>query len=231
MNVMRLETWLPIYERICSDFGFDPLKDLKSAQMLAGMLGDRGTKALEKWKTDFPGTVLVCGGSQSLADEVSSIEVKGLVVSADSATTVLVEAGIHPDIVVTDLDGIIEDQAELNRKGTTLFVHAHGDNVRSLQRYFKQLSGPVVGTCQCPPPPGLVNFGGFTDGDRAACICAALGARKMLLVGFDFKNPSDKVGKKRDVKLRKLEWASRILDELREEGVTIVTASEDTHLP
>lgn len=231
MNDMRLETWLPIYDSICSDFGFDPAKDAKSAQLLAGMIGDRGTKSLERWKEAFPGTVLVCGGSRSLADEVSSIEVKDLVVAADSATTVLVEAGIHPEIVVTDLDGIIEDQAELNRKGATLFVHAHGDNMSSLQRHFGQFSGPVVGTCQSPPPPGLVNFGGFTDGDRAACICAALGARKILLAGFDFENPSEKVGKKRDVKLRKLEWARKILDVLRKEGVVVVRASEDVPRP
>ncbi|MCU0853209.1 MAG: DUF115 domain-containing protein [Thermoplasmata archaeon] len=228
---MKLETWLPIYERICDDFKFDRAKDVRSAQLLAEMIGDRGTRTLAGWKGRLPATVLVCGGSPSLADEVSSIEIKDMVIAADSATTVLVEAGIHPEIVVTDLDGIIEDQSELSRKGTTLFLHAHGDNVDPLRRYFGDFPGPVVGTCQCPPPPGLVNFGGFTDGDRAACICAALGARKILLAGFDFDNPSEKVGKNRDVKLRKLEWARKILDAVRAEGVTVVNASEDTAAP
>jgi hypothetical protein len=71
----------------------------------------------------------------------------------------------------------------------------------------------------------LCNFGGFTDGDRAACICAELGAKEILLAGFDFDSPSSKAGKSKDVKKRKLRWAKAILEILAENGVRITYAS------
>jgi len=46
------------------------------------------------------------------------------------------------------------------------------------------------------------------------------------LVGFDFENPSEKRGKRREVKKRKLTWARKILDELAKEGVKVVMACE-----
>jgi uncharacterized Rossmann fold enzyme len=217
---------MPIYGRICSDFGFDPAKDIECARTLASLLGGRGLEALEKVRTGFPKKVLVCGGSPQLADELSSIAVEDFVVAADSATTVLAEAEIEVGMIVTDLDGIVEDQMEMNSDGVPVFVHAHGDNMPAISKYFPKFSGAVVGTCQCPPPQGLVNFGGFTDGDRAACISAALGASTVMLAGFDFENPSEKPGKVREVKLRKLRWAKEILDELSREGVRIMPAAE-----
>jgi uncharacterized Rossmann fold enzyme len=146
------------------------------------------------------------------------------VVVADAATSVVNDAGIGIDMIVTDLDGIVEDQISLNSDGAITFIHAHGDNLSALDRYVYRFVGPVVGTCQCPPPPGMFNFGGFTDGDRAACICAELGARQILLAGFNFENPSSKAGKSKDLKKRKLRWAKTILDVLAESGVRITYA-------
>ena len=223
---MELDRWIPIYEQICDDFGFDPAKDLEGAMRLASLLKGRGLEALEKVREDFPKKVLVCGGSPQLADEISSIAVEDFVVAADSATTVLADAEIEVGMIVTDLDGIVEDQIEMNSEGVPVFVHAHGDNMPAISKYVPMFSGAVVGTCQCPPPQGLVNMGGFTDGDRAACISAALGASTVLLAGFDFENPSAKPGKVREVKLRKLRWAREILDELSREGVRVLSAVE-----
>jgi uncharacterized Rossmann fold enzyme len=67
----------------------------------------------------------------------------------------------------------------------------------------------------------LLNFGGFTDGDRAACIFAGLGANELDLLGFDMANPSEKEGRDPETKRRKLVWADRILQELRREGCNI----------
>ncbi len=215
-----------MYKRICDDFGFDPEKDLKCAQLLGSMLGDDGTENLRVVRRGFPGSVLVCGGSPGLAEELSGLTIGGYVVAADSATTVLAEAEIRPDMIVSDLDGIVEDQVALNEEGSVVFIHAHGDNRDAVERYFKDFRGPVVGTCQCVPPAGICNFGGFTDGDRAACICAELGAKKIHLAGFDFDNPSAKAGKDREIKKRKLRWAKTILAELMREGVDVLPASD-----
>jgi uncharacterized Rossmann fold enzyme len=222
---MKMETWLPLYERICIDFGFDPARDLQCAQTLADILGERSDASLKIVKGRLSPTVLVCGGSGTLADELSSTDIRWPVVAADSATTVLLEADITPDIIVTDLDGVVEDQLECNNRGVPVMVHAHGDNKSMVGRYVRRFKGAVVGTCQCPPPAHMFNFGGFTDGDRAACICSELGARTILLAGFDFESPSRKPGKSRDVKKRKLRWASRVLDELVTEGIEVVPVS------
>lgn len=223
---MELERWLPIYDQICSDFGYDQTKDLESARKLASMLGARGSRSLESFRKTVPETVLVCGGGPGLADELSSMTIDGFVVAADSATSVLSDSGIRVDMIVTDLDGIVEDQIELNARGAAAFVHAHGDNQGALSSYVPKFTGEVIGTCQCRPPEGLVNFGGFTDGDRAACICAALGAKTITLAGFDFENPSDKRGRNKDVKRRKLQWAKRILEELERDGVRVRPATD-----
>ncbi len=216
-----------MYSRICDDFGFSKAKDLESAQWLASQMGKGGVRTLEQTRKDFPQSVLVCGGGPGLADEISSLTIKEYVIAADSAASVLMEANVRLDMIVTDLDGIVEDQVEANGRGAVVFVHAHGDNMKALRRYAAQFRGPLVGTCQCPPPPGIFNFGGFTDGDRAACIAAELGAKKIFLAGFDFEHPSDKEGRSRDVKLRKLRWAQVVLDELAKEGARILPASEE----
>ncbi len=195
--------------------------DVKSANLLAKMLGQKGIESLAKTRKKFPKSVLICGGGSSLGDELSSMNVDRFVVSADAATSQVADAGIAVDMIVTDLDGIVEDQISLNSSGAVAFIHAHGDNQPALERYASSFVGPVIGTCQCPPPQGLFNFGGFTDGDRAACICADLGASDLLLAGFDFDRPSEKLGRDAEVKRRKLQWAKVILQTLAESGVKI----------
>lgn len=218
---MDPSVWLGFYDEICRDFGYDKGKDLECARLLAGLLAGRSERALAEVKNSFPKSVLICGGGPDLQDEISSTQLEGYVVAADSAASVLLESAITPDMIVTDLDGIVEDQVELNAKGSVVFVHAHGDNLAAIKRHVPDFGGRVVGTCQCPPPPNIFNFGGFTDGDRAACICAALGASNIVLTGFDFDAPSEKPGRRKDVKKRKLQWARRIIDCLSSEGVRV----------
>ena len=222
---MKLESWLPMYHKIMADFGFDESKDVESARFLAGSIGGKGAESLEELKGKFPRSVTICGGSSTLADEISSESIEGFVVAADSATSVLLEASVLPDMIVTDLDGFVEDQIDANSRGSMVFVHAHGDNMRMLGQYVPKFTGRLVGTCQCPPVPGLFNFGGFTDGDRAACICAELGAKDISLVGFDFYRPSEKAGKSRSIKARKLLWAKVVLEQLVSQGVRVTTSS------
>lgn len=197
---------------------------------LADVIGGRGEGILADLREAFPRSVLICGGAPHLQEELSSIGLDRYVVVADSAASVIVDADVSADMIVTDLDGVIEDQAELNGKGAAVFVHAHGDNQTAIKKYLHVFPGPIVGTCQCPPPKGLVNFGGFTDGDRAACICAELGAEKLYLAGFDFENPAEKPGRKSEVKKRKLAWAKDIMQMLSDDGVRILDASSEREL-
>lgn len=220
-----MSIWLPIYRTICRDMGYSEEKDLEAAMLMASLIGDKGARSIERVHPLFPQTVTVCGGAGCLADEVSSMKFEGYVVAADTATTALLEAGIVPNMIVTDLDGIVEEQVEANARGSAVFVHAHGDNMDAVKKYVPRFVEPVVGTCQCPPVEGVFNFGGFTDGDRAACICAALGARRILLAGFDLDSPSEKPGKDAETKRRKLKWAKVVMDKLQVEGVRIMKVS------
>jgi hypothetical protein len=200
---------------------------MRSARLLSRILGGRDQGSMRQLRDRFPRTVTVCGGSDSLGDEIPLLPRDGFIVAADGATTALADAGIRPNVIVTDLDGRVEDQLECSRQGSFVFVHAHGDNMRALERYAGRFLGSVMGTCQCEPVPGIVNFGGFTDGDRAACISAELGAAKILLCGFDFERPGTKSGKRPDIKLRKLRWARLILQILQDDGIDVRMASGD----
>ena len=166
-----------------------------------------------------PSTVAVCGGSDDLGEQLDDEAREGYLFAADGATSTLMGAGVRPRVIVTDLDGDVDDQVRANAEGSVVFVHAHGDNVDAIREHVPRFRGDIVCTCQCPPVEGVLNFGGFTDGDRAACIASSLGARTLRLLGFDFEHPSEKPGRLPEDKARKLIWARRILGMLEDEGV------------
>lgn len=218
---MRLEAWLPMYREICREFGYDEDEDARSADALAALLSSRPVPTLKELAAACPATVTVCGDGPLLEEEISAAPPSGYVVAADGATEALMDAGILPDAIVTDLDGDVQVQTRASAKGALMFVHAHGDNQDVVGAVVPRLKGPVVGTCQGPPSGGLLNLGGFTDGDRAACIFSGLGAGTVVLVGFDFERPSEKASRPPEVKRRKLAWARRILASLEADGVRI----------
>ncbi len=106
-------------------------------------------------------------------------------IAAGSACSLLIEKGIWPDIVVTDLDGDVRDQVEANEKGAIVVIHAHGDNMNALKEWVPRFRGQVFGTTQVEPRGNIHNFGGFTDGDRAVFLAAHFGVDRVLLQGFD----------------------------------------------
>jgi uncharacterized Rossmann fold enzyme len=216
-----METWLPMYHEICREFGYDEDEDARSAETLSSILSSRAVPSLDELIQGCPASVTVCGDGPYLAESLSAERPSGYVVAADGATTTLMDAEIVPDAIVTDLDGGVEHQLRANARGSLVFVHAHGDNMDVISTIVPRLQGRVVGTCQGPPPGGLLNLGGFTDGDRAVCIFAGLGAEQISLVGFDFDRPSHKASRSSDVKTRKLAWARKVLEVLAEQGVRI----------
>ena len=73
-----------------------------------------------------------------------------------------------------------------------------------MREWIPRFGNKVIGTCQCEPVGNLVNFGGFTDGDRAVHMALELGAESCTLVGFNFMDADDR-------KLRKLRWADMLI--------------------
>ncbi len=136
------------------------------------------------------------------------------IVAAGSAVRQALSAGIQPTLVVSDLDGSDMGHEMFSKVGVPTAVHAHGDNTALVDRLVPELEGPLFGTCQTPPPANapveLHRFGGFTDGDRACFIAAALGAKRLELVGWDLEEPV--TGS--DEKATKLDLARELLKDV-----------------
>jgi hypothetical protein len=138
-------------------------------------------------------------------------------IAAGGAIKALLEEGIVPHIHVTDLDGDAHATAEANRGGTITVVHAHGDNVELIRDQVPRLRG-VLGTTQTPAFGRLRNFGGFTDGDRAAYLADHFGAKTIALAGMDFGTTIGQYSGSRDAGFtrKKLRVGEKLLEELAE---------------
>jgi len=201
---MDFFAWEPHYREILAFFGFSREDDEKAAALLATLIGHDDLPALSRLVEGR--TVVVCGNAPSLGQELTRIPKGSVVFAADAAADVLFTHGIRPDAVFTDLDGTTDLLVEMNRAGTIVVVHAHGDNIPLLRHWVKRLAGPVVATTQSTPLDHVHNFGGFSDGDRAVFAADALGAKTITLVGFDLDDRNVD-----PVKRGKLMWAKRLL--------------------
>lgn len=221
---MDFQEWEPLYEQILREFGFSRAGDEHAAQVLDRSLG--GTRiSLESLRPiidDRP--VTVAGNAPGLKDELHRLT--KVVIGADEATSVLLRHGRVPQVVVTDLDGRIEDQVDANRRGAVAVVHAHGDNVPAITQWAGRFPGKTLATTQSRPFGRVHNFGGFTDGDRGVFLADALGARSIRLVGFDFEHPNPK-DHPIEVKRRKLDWAYVLIQRVLAEREAITEGAED----
>ncbi|NJD75840.1 MAG: DUF115 domain-containing protein [Candidatus Methanoperedens sp.] len=211
---MKFEEWEPIYRQILEDMGFDKESDERAAILLFKMLGTKSEKKppetikIEVLKNAILGKdVIVCGKAPGLSNDIKHVNFnKYVIIAADGATSVLMNNGIIPDIIVTDLDGNMDDETSANRQGAIMVVHAHGDNMDALQREVPRLIR-VIGTTQSKPLENIYNFGGFSDGDRCVFLAKEMGARTITLIGFDFNDPNVS-----PVKKKKLVWAERLIN-------------------
>ncbi len=207
---MEFKEWKPIYKLILDDMGFDMEQDERAAILLSEMLEIKARKKNGVVEIDIlrraikERDVLVCGKAPRLKDDIKSTDFKKyVIIAADGATSILRESGVTPDIIVTDLDGNMDDEASA---GAIMVVHAHGDNMEALRREVPRLKR-VIGTTQSKPFKNIYNFGGFTDGDRSVFLAKEMGARSIKLIGFDFKD-----GNVTPLKKKKLKWAEKLID-------------------
>lgn len=199
---MDFRNWEPHYREILEYFGFDRAADEEAARLLASLMNRDNLLSLAALTCD--NEVTVCGNAPCLKDELGKI--RGVVFAADAAADVLDAHGIRPDAVFTDLDGTTDRLVALNKEGTIVVIHAHGDNMPMLRHWVPRFSGPVVATTQSAPLPGVHNFGGFTDGDRAVFAADELGAASITIIGFDLDDTNVE-----PMKRGKLMWARKLL--------------------
>jgi len=222
---MDLKTWIGWYEKILEDFKFDPIADMEAAEYLNDFLKEHENIRVEVDDLPHDDKFIVFGAGPSIKKHLKLLREEFdlgefTVISADGATTALLEESILPDIIVTDLDGDMDNIIRANKAGSFIVVHAHGNNLDKLRVYLPKLKN-VLGTTQTPPLGHLHNFGGFTDGDRAVFLAVELGARAIILAGMDFGDVvtrysrpqiSEETGKADEIKKLKLEYAKKLID-------------------
>ncbi len=251
---MDLDEWLPIYEEIVTTLGLSKEADEKATYLLHGSLQsneriDDPVETIRELSRSIKGsTCFVFGTSMDLEREIEMVlshipidDERTVIIAADGATSVLLLNGVIPDVIVTDLDGGVKDQIECTSKGSFMIIHAHGDNVQVVKRTISDLSGKVIQSTQVDPGDmtGVINFGGFTDGDRAVHIASSLGAGKIVLVGFDLETVGEKIyngGLRKNMTIAqqerkriKLDIAKRIIDMVKE--IPVEQFHLDSHDP
>jgi len=205
---MEWEIWKPWYEKIVRELNLDVNADEKAAELLNDLIPEPNIGEMENLVRGRRCVVL--GAGPSLEKDICLLKRSGLfnetLIAADGATTAVMGHRV-PDIIVTDLDGKVEDQINAWKRGALLVVHAHGDNVPALAKIVPMLNQRVLGTTQVKAFGRVFNFGGFTDGDRAAFMAHELGASVIYLAGMDLgskigRYSGDKDPSRKLVKLR-----------------------------
>jgi hypothetical protein len=226
---MDYKLWKSIYERIRKEFCFSLERDEEAAYVLDRKL-DHKNLCSENFirKKIKDKDVLVFGAGPNLEEILKKPTVNfsdKMLIAADGATTALLKYNILPDIIVTDLDGKPEDQIKANSENSIVVIHAHGDNIEKIKKYVPKFDGLIMGSTQVDAKnyKNLYNFGGFTDGDRAAYLAAYFNAKRIYLAAFDF-NKIGKYSYTKDVekKLLKLKWCKCLLKKLEEENNDII---------
>ena len=234
-----LHSLVGLQEDVRKHFGWDESDDLESARDMVHRVED---SLLEKWaRHNRAGSlsriyrrlvirkanVAILGAAIEPDELVSILAEPTLIVAADGAAGVISEIpGSLSEKAWSRVAFIVSDAAggkgtiEAVRRAVPIFLHAHGDNRSdwaSLLEFAEEQATPpdLILTHQTPVKiPGMHNPGGFTDGDRAACILTALGVsnNRIKMLG----TRSDSVGRwsgstQVELKMEKLQWMRRIL--------------------
>ncbi|MGI0129747.1 MAG: 6-hydroxymethylpterin diphosphokinase MptE-like protein [Thermoplasmata archaeon] len=225
---MEYATWAPLYAQIAAEFGFSFDREERSADRLVALLSPGArSEPLDRIRARLLGRTVVVVGSAPRGGppplwRLPARDPAPVVIAADPATAACLDAGIVPELIVTDLDGPIPTEIGANRRGSLVVVHAHGDNRSAVEEWVPQFPGELAGSWAGPPRPSLLNVGGFTDGDRAVFLADHVGASEVLLWGFDFATVDEADPTLRARKLAKLSWARRLIAEVAKTGRTAV---------
>jgi hypothetical protein len=189
---LRWEAWKPHYQEIALRLNLDTEADQRATETLHQLLADTNPKPmLQRLESIIKGNdVVVCGAGPSLHRHLEVVTTnpkmsQAVFVAADGATSAFLEIRKTCDIIVTDLDGDRNDIGEMIQEGALAIVHAHGDNIPTLETYVPEVL-PVLGSTQVKPTSRVFLWGGFTDGDRACFLVSHYSPRRIILAGMDF---------------------------------------------
>jgi len=209
--------WAPFYRRVQAEYGYRMEGEQLAADRLLTLLPEAArSDPLGRIAARLRGREVVVVGLAPRAGappiwKLPAEQPGPALIAADGAAERCLEAGLVPDVLVTDLDGPVPAEVTANSRGALAVVHAHGDNVDALERWVPEFDGELAGSWAGPPEPSLLDVGGFTDGDRGAYLGAHVGARRVLLWGFEFDQTEEIEPLAHLQKVRKLRWAQESL--------------------
>lgn len=217
-----LESWLDYwYPRICTYLQIDPKKDYDTLKSIVNVYPSNTITVNELHHTLSGLSAHIFAPGPSLSENILHFKKsdKQIIIAVDGATTYLLEKDILPNIIITDLDGNVEDQISAMKKGAYLLVHAHGDNQTHLEQFLPRVYRKrYILTTQTKPLDHSYNFFGFTDGDRAVCFSCNMYCSEIWLYGFTFGKTIGKYSKhkltkeKYDMKLKKFDIAKSVIN-------------------
>jgi len=177
---------------IVQRLGLDSDADSEATDLLTSILEPIDPEPLLKHLADCisRNNVIVCGAGPSLKRHMESLMKSEsiedyVVVVADGAISVILDLGLHCDVIITDLDGNLDHLKKAKAAGALLIVHAHGDNIEIVKSTVPILKD-VLGSTQVQPTNRAFLWGGFTDGDRACHVVCEYSPKRIILAGMDF---------------------------------------------
>lgn len=224
---MNSLAWASLNDFVRREFGFSYDEDFNAAEILDAVLqgfSKTRSEVLRDLRRLIEGSkVMVVGAGPSCRKVFELASSYDVVVAADGALRCCHHAGVEPQVVVTDLDGV--SLSDLMSFDGFIVIHAHGDNIAKLVSWTPLLKNKrVLGTSQVLFSTSNLSFsGGFTDGDRAVYLVLENGATEVGLVGFDFEGLVGRYSKPNlrseipagPVKKRKLYWCKILIDLMR----------------
>ena len=227
---MTLDGWQQKYLEILKEFNYDRSSEIKSAKILDSIIKNKLCSDVLERKIKNK-TVFVIGAGPSLIASLSYLKkFKNITkIVADGATQAMLENGMIPDIIVTDLDGNMESLKKASETGSIMIVHAHGDNIKRLPHTISFRY--CIGTTEDRPFGKIRNFGGFTDGDRCVFLANHFGASKIIMIGMDFGIHIGKYSKvgiyNKSIKIKKLRKGKSLLEWLASKSnIDLYTTSQ-----
>ncbi len=228
---MRWADWEPIYLDIVDKLSLNVSLDQDATRLLTELLKEVNPEPLlQDLEHRIKGKpIVICGAGPSLEVHLQSLtekkELEPIYVAADGAVSALLNLDYECSVLVTDLDGDLDDIKEATKGGTLTIVHAHGDNMNKVREIVPSL-GAVLGSTQVEPTERAFLWGGFTDGDRACHIVTSYAPCRIILAGMDFGNTVGKWSKpmhethfQADVRKRiKLDIAKNLISSLIEQS-------------
>ncbi|MCJ7636244.1 MAG: DUF115 domain-containing protein [Nitrososphaeraceae archaeon] len=218
---METTEWAAWYEKIALVFGFDRNEDQRATSLLSELIRNKAVKPNEIRNLLKNQYVLIFGAGPSLKKDLQKIKESNLLekfisITVDGATTAFFELMKKPpQIVITDLDGQINDQILASKLGSILVIHGHGDNIKQLLTFVPKFRR-VLGTTQVKETQNVYNFGGFTDGDRAVFLAITMSVRSIILAGMDLGDDigeySKIIVKSKERKIQKLKFCKELLE-------------------